>query len=69
MSAADNHTNPMLAKRECKSCHVWLPCCVIDEVESRAKRDGISSSDLVLAALRDYLGEDLPEDDTESSSC
>ncbi|MFO8081337.1 MAG: hypothetical protein R6V07_13690 [Armatimonadota bacterium] len=68
MSAADNHTDPMLTARECKSCHVWLPCCVIDQVENRAKGDGISSSDLVLAALRDYLGEDFTEDETESSS-
>jgi hypothetical protein len=69
MSAADNHTDPMLTTRQCKSCHVWLPCCVIDQVEDRARQEAISSSDLVLAALRDYLGEDLPEDDTESSSC
>jgi len=68
MSATDNHTDPMLSARECKTCHVWLPCCVIDQVQARAKQEGISSSDLMLAALRDYLGEDFAEEGTDASS-
>jgi hypothetical protein len=67
MSGERTHTDPMLRTRECKTCHVWLPCCVIEQVEARAKQEGISSSDLMLAALRDYLGEDFHEDDTDSS--
>ena len=59
------HTDPLITSRECKTCHVWLPCCVIDQVQARAKTDGVSSSDVMMAALRQYLGEDFVEDDEE----
>ena len=64
--AGDTHTDPMLKSRDCRTCHVWLPCCVIDQVEAHAAREGISSSDIVLAALREYLGEDFAEDAVDS---
>ena len=65
MSDHGSHTDPMLSNRECKTCHLWLPCCVIEQVEAQARKEGISSSDLVLAALREYIGEDFEEEDTE----
>ena len=59
MSNQPTHTDPMLQSRECKTCHVWLPCCVIDDVEARAKTDGVSPSDVMMAAIRAYLGDDV----------
>ena len=53
--------DPMFSSRECRSCQAWLPCCVIDSVKERAQRDGVSSSDVILSALREYLGEDFAE--------
>jgi hypothetical protein len=65
MSEDSTHTDPMLNTRACKTCHVWLPCCVIDDVEARAKADGVSPSDVMLAAIREYLGGDVDWDQEE----
>ncbi len=42
MSGADEHIDPMFTTRGRKSCYVWLPSRVIDQVEARAKQEGIS---------------------------
>lgn len=57
MAMENELTDPTYRGRQCTTCQVWLPCCVIESVEARAAADGVSRSDVVLAALREYLGE------------
>ena len=57
----ERHTDPMFRSRECRTCHVWLPCCVIDDVAEHASEHGMSNSDVVLAALRAYLGGEVAD--------
>ena len=64
--ATESHTDPLIQSRTCKTCHVWLPCCVIDEVAEHAAAKGVTSSDVILAALRQYLDTDFSE---EVESC